>query len=97
MDIGLDLWTSTFWLKSRRICLDGYWVGSSDFNFLVEIKLGFPLIPQKVELFAGGSTATKVSNIFGPWLHLNQKIDSPFFPGCSSRVCFVLGFIHHPF
>ena len=35
------------------------WVGPLDFNFFVEIKLGFPLTPQKVELFAGGSTATK--------------------------------------
>ena len=28
-----------------------YWVGSLDFNFLVEIKLGFPPYPQKVILF----------------------------------------------
>ena len=34
--------------------------GSLDFNFLVEIKLGFPLNPQTVKLFAGGSTTTKV-------------------------------------
>ena len=34
--------------------LDCYWVGSVDFNFLVEIN------PPKVKLFAGGSTATKI-------------------------------------
>ena len=39
--------------------LDCYWVGPLDFNFLVEIKLGCPINPQKVKLFAGGSTATK--------------------------------------
>ena len=27
-----------------------FWVGSLDFNFLVEIKVGFPLNPQKVKL-----------------------------------------------
>ena len=42
------------------ICLDCYWVGSLDFHFLVEIK-GVPLNPQKVKLFAAGSTATKLS------------------------------------
>ena len=31
-----------------RCMLDCYWVGSLDFNFLVEIKLNFPLNPQKV-------------------------------------------------
>ena len=36
------------------INLDCYWVGSLDFNFLVEIK-GFPLNTQKVKLFAGAS------------------------------------------
>ena len=38
--------------------LDCYWVGSLDFNFFVEIKLGFPLNPPKSgetkTLFAGG-------------------------------------------
>ena len=29
--------------------LDCYWVGSLDFDFLVEINLGFPLNPQKVK------------------------------------------------
>ena len=32
---------------------------SLELNCLVENKLGFPLNPQTVELFAGGSTATK--------------------------------------
>ena len=32
--------------------LDCYWVGSLDFIFLVEIKLGLPLNPQEVKLFA---------------------------------------------
>ena len=35
-------------------CLDCYWVGSLDFNFLVEFKLGFPLNPQKVIHFLQG-------------------------------------------
>ena len=39
--------------------LDCYQVGSLDFDFLVEIKLGFPPNPQKVKLFDGGSTATQ--------------------------------------
>ena len=40
--------------------LDCYWVGSSEFHFLVEIKLCCLLLtPKKVKLFAGGSTATK--------------------------------------
>ena len=34
--------------------LDCYWVGSLDFNLLVEIKLGFPLNPQKVIHFLQG-------------------------------------------
>ena len=34
-----------------------YWVGSLDFNFLVEIRLGFPLDrPTSYSLFAGGSS-----------------------------------------
>ena len=37
-----------------RNILNCHWVGSLDFTFLVEIKN-----PQKVKLFAGGSTATK--------------------------------------
>ena len=39
--------------RSDPIRLDCCWVVSLDFNFLVEIKLGFPLNPQKVQLFAG--------------------------------------------
>ena len=38
--------------------LDCYWVGSVGFNFSGN-QGGFPLNPQKVKLFAGGSTATK--------------------------------------
>ena len=34
-------------------------IESLDFNFLVEIKLGFPLNPQKVNIFAERSTTTK--------------------------------------
>ena len=35
--------------------LDCYWVGSLDFNFLVEIKLGFPLNPpNKLNFLQGG-------------------------------------------
>ena len=43
--------------------LDCYWVGSLDFNCLVEIKGFSTKPPQKVQLVAGGSTATKH---FGP-------------------------------
>ena len=39
-----------------------YWLGSLDFSFLVEIKKGFPLNPQKaIHFVQGGSTATKFS------------------------------------
>ena len=38
--------------------LDRYWVGSLDFNFFGKYRC-LPLNPQKVKLFAGGSTATK--------------------------------------
>ena len=39
---------------------DCSWVGSLDFHFLLEIKLGFPLKPQEViNLFAEGSTAAE--------------------------------------
>ena len=36
--------------RFKTLCfLDCYWVGSLDFNFLVEIQLGFPLNLQKVK------------------------------------------------
>ena len=51
------------------MALDCYWVGSLDFNFLVEIKLGFPLNPPKSEkLFAGGSLQQpRVKQRTSPW------------------------------
>ena len=52
--------------------LDCYWVGSLDFNSLVEIKWWFPLSPQKVELFAGGSTATKL--LADPYIELLEVL-----------------------
>ena len=38
----------TYGVVSHFFRLHCYWVGSFDFHFLVEIKLGFPLNPQKV-------------------------------------------------
>ena len=43
--------------QRQTVLLDCYWGGSLDFNFWLKSKC-FPLSPQKVKLFAGGSTAT---------------------------------------
>ena len=43
------------------VALDCYWVGSLHFNFFGKSR-AFPLNPQKVKLFAEGSTATKLSH-----------------------------------
>ena len=41
--------------------LDCYWLGSLDFNLLVEIKLGCPLNrARRVKLFAGGKSKAKL-------------------------------------
>ena len=48
--------------KSQKVVfhsnLDGYWVGSLDFNFLVETKLCFPLNPPKVVNFLQGGSCS---------------------------------------
>ena len=43
-----------FCRQPKTISFGCYWVGSLDFNFLIEIKLGFPLNPQKVIHFLQG-------------------------------------------
>ena len=46
---------------TRPNFLDCYWVGSLDFNFLG--NQGVSTKPQKVKLFAGGSTATTAASL----------------------------------
>ena len=64
---------SLFWSDRRRIVpipLDCYWVGSFDFNFLVEIKLGFPVNPPKVDHFLQGGRCSNQVRALEPVLEL---------------------------
>ena len=50
-------WLAVFLFEIEETNLDCYWVGSLDFSFFGKLR-GFPLNPQKVQLFAEGSAAT---------------------------------------
>ena len=68
------------WLVGRERLEDCYWVGSLDFNFLVEIKLGFPLTQTKLN-FLHGSTATKTPAAL---LRFGRNVPRVFFVPMSS-------------
>ena len=53
-------WINLMDPPGSRPFLDCYWVGSLDVNFLVEIKLGFPLKPQKVKLWQEGQQRLRI-------------------------------------
>ena len=64
-----------------RLDLTVCWVGSLDFHFLIEVKVGFPLNPKSETFRRGGSAATKSTDGFWGFTHsLNSSLKSLLVP-----------------